>query len=63
MAEKWQEGLDEMSRAFPTNGREVRLRIYRDYGALRAYQAHGISRLRLGILEPPDDETEIPTED
>jgi hypothetical protein len=42
----WQSALDEMSRRSPTIGRDVKLRIYRDYDSLRHYQASGIERLR-----------------
>ena len=59
----WQEALDGMASVTPTNGREVRLRIYKDFDALRAYQAYGIGRLRDDLLEKGDEETLITTDE
>jgi hypothetical protein len=42
----WRSALDEMSRTTPTTGRDVRLRIYKDYDSLRSYQARNIELLR-----------------
>ena len=42
----WQAALDRMAKLPPTVGRDVKLRIYKDYDALRHYQAMGIERLR-----------------
>lgn len=60
---EWQTALDAMARRAPTSGRDIKLRIYRDYDSLRHYQASGIERLRneLSVTEPV--ETEIPTEE
>ena len=59
----WQAALGEMSEVSPTTGREVKLRIYKDYDALRSYQANNIERLRndLGDISPAD--AFIPTDE
>ena len=54
----WQAGLDDMANHPPTIGRDVKLRIYRDYDALRAYQANNIRNLRAEILQT-DEPIEI----
>ncbi len=60
---KWQSALDEMSKSPPTVGRAVKLRIYKDYDALRHYQAFGIEKLRTALGEPRLLDSEIPVED
>ena len=40
----WQAALDAMAKKAPTVGRDIKLRIYRDYDALRHYQATGIEK-------------------
>lgn len=59
----WQGGLNRMAMVSPTEGRDIRLRIYRDYDALRHYQASNIERLRGSLpgAEPPT--SDIVTED
>mgnify|MGYP001203901288 CR=1 FL=1 len=52
----WQRALDKMSGVPPTQGREVRLRIYKDYESLRAYQAHNIKKLRDDLLATPSSD-------
>jgi hypothetical protein len=47
----WQNALNEMSKIDPTKDRDVKLRIYKDYDALRHYQAYGIERLRNMITD------------
>lgn len=47
---EWQGALDTMATMAPTVGRDVRLRIYRDYDSLRHYQARGIERLRNELM-------------
>jgi hypothetical protein len=59
----WQSALDRMARIAPTEGREVRLRIYRDYDSLRYYQAIAIERLRNVLLSAIEPDSEIPIED
>jgi hypothetical protein len=59
----WQGGLDEMTDVEPTVGREVKLRIYRDYDALRYYHAHNIANLRQDLMSGLDQETAISTEE
>ncbi len=60
---EWQGALDEMSKSPPTVGRAVKLRIYKDYDALRHYQALGIEKLRDELVETSSLESEIPVED
>jgi hypothetical protein len=56
----WQAGLDEMAKVQPTLGRDVKLRIYRDFDSLRSYQAYGIGQLREALLESPQGDEEAP---
>jgi hypothetical protein len=60
----WLHALEAMANVGPTEGRSVKLRIYKDYGALRHYQTHGLSRLR-EISLPTDaiEDHEIAIED
>lgn len=58
----WQKALTNMANEKPTIGRDVRLRIYKDYDALRQYQASNIGRLRLQLLSSVEDQTSIETE-
>lgn len=62
-AKQWQAALDAMAKVAPTMGREVNLRVYRDYDSLRAYQVGGIERLRSALLEAKSEEADVPTED
>jgi hypothetical protein len=59
----WQSALDQMSRIPPTIDKAVKLRIYKDYDALRHYQASGIERLRSELGDTDAVEAEIPVED
>lgn len=60
----WQAALDLMGEQAPTKGREIKLRIYRDYDALRYYQASSIRGLQAKISAPEiADEQPIPEED
>lgn len=59
----WQGGFDEMAKQDPTRGRLVRARIYRDYEALRAYQAHGIEKLREVVLDSSSADQPLGTEE
>ncbi|MER9251006.1 hypothetical protein NKJ09_22440 [Mesorhizobium sp. M0189] len=42
----WQAALDTMSQIDPTKGRDVKLRLYKDFDSLRYYQASNVERLR-----------------
>lgn len=55
----WQSALETMSTLPPTVGRDVKLRIYKDYDALRHYQANNIANLRGNILSEFPDESII----
>jgi hypothetical protein len=45
----WQSALDMMAEVSPTVGRDVKLRIYKDFDALRYYQARNLESLRNNI--------------
>jgi hypothetical protein len=62
-ASEWQATLDAMARRTPTIGRDVKLRIYRDYDSLRHYQANNIERLRDDLAPVEAMGAEIPTEE
>lgn len=53
----WQNALDDMSNVEPSMGRDMRLRIYKDFDSLRYYQADNIKSLR-DILIASDSENE-----
>ena len=52
-----------MSKIPPTVDKAVKLRIYKDYDALRHYQASGIERLRSELGDTDATDTEISVED
>lgn len=58
----WQGALETMAGQIPTEGRDVKLRIYKDYDALRQYQAFNIGNLRAKILSDTEEQTAIATE-
>lgn len=60
---RWQSALDAMGKIPPTNSRDVKLRIYKDYDSLRHYQAKGIERLRNDLADTTTGDDEIPTEE
>jgi hypothetical protein len=43
---EWLSVLSEMTGCEPANGRQINVRLYRDFQALRAYQADGFRKLR-----------------
>ncbi|MBX3308124.1 MAG: hypothetical protein KF751_18920 [Nitrospira sp.] len=47
---QWLQAINEMNRLAPTLGRDINLRIYADYEALRAYQVHSTTRAREEVL-------------
>lgn len=59
----WQTALDQMATMAPTQGRDVKMRIYRDFDSLRHYQASGIERIRNGLPNLETRVVEIGTED
>lgn len=59
----WQSALDEMSKIPPTVDKAVKLRIYKDYDALRHYQASGIERLRSELGDTDAVDAEITVEE
>lgn len=48
---QWMGASTEMGKVAPTTGRQVNLRIYVDYDALRAYQVNGVRDLRNSLTE------------
>jgi predicted nucleotidyltransferase len=46
LASRWVPALEKMSKRSPAEGREINIRLYMDFDALRAYQALGIRELR-----------------
>lgn len=48
---RWKHALSVMSHTKQTKRRDVKLRIYKDYDALRHYQAYGIEKLRLKLSD------------
>jgi hypothetical protein len=59
----WQSALVEMGRTSPTIGRDVKLRIYKDYDALRHYQARNIESLRNALGDTRAMSEEISVEE
>jgi hypothetical protein len=51
----WLAGLELMREMAPATGRDVKIRIYRDFDALRHYQAKNIESLRGSLPTPPTD--------
>lgn len=47
----WQIALSDMAKVDPTIDREIKIRLYRDFEALRHYQSTNIIKLRQDILE------------
>ncbi len=48
---KWLEALDQMSRIAPTVGRDIKIRVYKDFDSLRSYQVNNLKNLRAQELE------------
>ncbi|MDH2314002.1 hypothetical protein [Methylobacterium brachiatum] len=59
----WMAALTDMSQIEPTVGRDVKLRIYKDFDALRFYQSDNIGRLRDALAAERYGSTEIAVED
>ncbi|NJM05467.1 hypothetical protein HC891_03525 [Candidatus Gracilibacteria bacterium] len=47
---KWQRALSEMSSVIPTMGRQIKLRIYKDFESLRSYHINNLKSLRDNAL-------------
>ena len=48
-AQSWVPGLSHMASLDPTQGRDIKARIYRDFESLRAYQISSVERARVQI--------------
>ncbi|WP_150129720.1 hypothetical protein [Bosea sp. RAC05] len=59
----WQGALDHMKNIDPTRGRDIKMRIYRDYDSLRQYQSYGVEQLKTQILEQSSVDDDIDVED
>lgn len=59
---EWQRALDYMGRIDPTSGRDVKLRIYRDFESLRGYQMGSVNSLRALLAQPEPDESPVTEE-
>lgn len=51
LAPGWVDALSEMSKVIPTVGREIKVRIYTDFEALRAYHVSGVKDLQQRLVE------------
>jgi hypothetical protein len=47
----WTEAIAAMAGERPTEEREIKIRLYRDYDALRAYHMNGLQALAANLLE------------
>ena len=47
---KWTSGLSHASSREPTDGRSIKVRIYRDFESLRKYHVTNIRQLQLGLI-------------
>ena len=50
-AKEWTIAISNMRAEPPTEDREIKFRIYKDYDALRTYQILGVKSLRVALLE------------
>lgn len=48
---EWNKALEEMAQISPTINREIKVRVYKDFQSLRAYQINNITSLRTAQLE------------
>jgi hypothetical protein len=50
-AKPWMLAVSNMAAVPPTEGRQIKLRIYKDYEALRSYQINAVKKLRSNLAE------------
>lgn len=48
---QWNRTLDEISKIKPTEGRSIKVRVYRDLDSLRAYQVNNLANLKTTEIE------------
>lgn len=48
---EWIKALEDMAKVSPTEGRDIKARIYKDFDSLRAYQVNNLKNLRTQELE------------
>lgn len=51
---QWEEALKSMSEVYPTQGREIKARIYKDFESLRNYHLNNLRSLRDKALSPEE---------
>lgn len=56
----WTRALEDISRVEPTLERSVNVRVYRDFEALRGYQANGLRILKDQLLTDQPESAEVP---
>lgn len=49
----WQSHLDKFSKKSPANGRDINVRLYRDFESLRAYHVMNLEKIREDLLKAP----------
>lgn len=47
----WNEAIEKIQRTYPTTGRTIKARIYKDFDSLRAYQVNNLKNLRTQEIE------------
>ena len=52
---KWQQALLEMSQVCPTQGRELKIRLYKDFESLRGYHINNLIDLRSYLLDRKEE--------
>lgn len=56
----WQSALDEMATVPPSEGRDIKLRIYKDYDCLRFYHSNNLRRIKENLLTEDIEINEFP---
>jgi hypothetical protein len=56
---EWSEIIEKMQHISPTDGRTIKVRIYRDFDSLRAYQVNNLKNLRTQEIEKGIDDVKI----
>ncbi|WP_369644421.1 hypothetical protein [Variovorax sp. V118] len=59
---EWQSALDILATEHPTNGRDLKLRIYRDFDSVRTYLTRGVRYWQASLGSSISDESAIAVE-